>query len=146
LKGGTTHYWKIRRCPKPVPDSKCYNYVLDESRAHRFLWLITCCSNNPGEFPEKSLLRYLRCNSQDGMYCLPPSETFSRVQREEDTILNRTVRTNMINHSFVRMRDRMLAVCIITRDVCTDEEHLEIHHIVNDDLDIYVNINVQGWL
>jgi hypothetical protein len=51
-------------------------------------------------------------------------------------MLNRTVRTNMINHSFVRVRDCMLAVCIIARDVCTDEEELEIHHIVNDDLEI----------
>lgn len=51
-------------------------------------------------------------------------------------MLNRTVRTNMINHSFVRVRDCMLAVCIVTRDVCTDEKELEIHHIVNDDLEI----------
>jgi len=68
------------------------------------------------------------------------------VKEKEDTMLNRTVRTNMINHSFVRVRDCMLAVCIITRDVCTDEEELEVHHIVNDDLNICVNLNVQNWL
>ena len=48
----------------------------------------------------------------------------------------------MILHSLVRVRDRVLAIDMIARNFLTDEEELEVHHVVNDDLYIFTSMNL----